>query len=1074
MKTLPYYLYITLLVLGASHLNTLSITQITAYSGGNGRWSPPSIADGKITWYANPTSGSDLPNYYVYDIVTGQTTKITNYSGGNGRWSDPVTSGGKVAWYANPTSGSDLPNYYVYDTTTGQTTKITNYVGGNGRWSPPAISGNKVVWYANPISGSDLPNYFVYDTATAQTTQITNYAGGNGRWSNPAIADGKVVWYANPTSGSDIPNYYVYDTATAQTAQITNYTGGNGRWSNPVTAGGKVAWYANPTSGTDLPNYYVYNTTTGQTTKITNYTGGNARWSDPVTSGDKVAWYANPTSGSDVPNYYVYDTVTGQTTKITDYVGGNGRWSNPAISGNKVVWYANPISGSDLPNYYVYDTVTGQTTQITNYVGSNGTWGTPVISDGKVAWYANPNDGIAIPNYFWADAGGSIASNIVTNANDSGTGSLRDVLSSVPAGTTITFDSALSGATIYLASPLILSQEVTVDGSALASKITISGDTNNDGTGDVQVFVVNDGVTATLDSLMITKGYSATFGGGVNNRGVLTITNSTISGNFAGYGGGISNGGTNGVSLTLQNSTISDNSADYGGGIDNGGIYDTTLVVKNSVISGNTATYIGGGISNQGTLTITDSTFSENISQDGGGIENLAGTLKIFGSAFLNNIASRSGGAINSEGLVTAVIVNTTFSGNSAAYGGGLSINSSTATVLNSTFSANIASSNGGAISVWQGNTNWPPSTTIYNTILANSGGSVDCWNGLGSGTLTGGNNIIETTGLGGASCGAVTWSTADPALAALIDDPAYFPLQLGSSAINHGNDSICTGPLVKSLDQRKIARPVGAHCDIGSFEGSGPDTTAPKVNTFTVATSSLSLNIPITAFAASDLVGVKGYKITTSSTPPVAGATGWSTNPPAIFAVGSNGTYKLYPWAKDAAGNVSAVYGSPRTVVVSIPIERIQNGGFNSYIGNSLIPTDWLTTNFSSTDGKFTNAKKEGLASVKIAGQPGKTKTLTQTFALNGKAGDQFTFSFWARGSAIPTAGSCQAQVLLYNLNTLKLTKSVTCANGTYATFQNKSLSFTSTSVYTKIVIKFIYSKVNGAIWFDAVSLIK
>jgi CSLREA domain-containing protein len=46
---------------------------------------------------------------------------------------------------------------------------------------------------------------------------------------------------------------------------------------------------------------------------------------------------------------------------------------------------------------------------------------------------------------------------------------------------TITFAPALSGATIRLNSPLILGQDVTIDGSLLADRITLSGDTNNNG-----------------------------------------------------------------------------------------------------------------------------------------------------------------------------------------------------------------------------------------------------------------------------------------------------------------------------------------------------------------------------------------------------------------------------------------------------------------------------------------------------------------------------------------------------------------------------------------------------------------
>jgi hypothetical protein len=154
---------------------------------------------------------------------------------------------------------------------------------------------------------------------------------------------------------------------------------------------------------------------------------------------------------------------------------------------------------------------------------------------------------------------------------------------------------------------------------------------------------------------------------------------------------------------------------------------------------------------------------------------------------------------------------------------------------------------------------------------------------------------------------------------------------------------------------------------------------------------------------------------------------------------------------------------------------ERVKNGGVNTYSGTSKVPANWVkSVNFSSTDGKDTATKKEGIASVKIIGAAGKSKTLKQTLNLSGVSGDQFTFTFWARGAAIPTAGVCKGQVMLYDGSILKLTKTVACKTGSYATFQKKTLSFNATSNYTKVVIMFTYNKASGTIWFDLVSLVK
>jgi hypothetical protein len=85
-------------------------------------------------------------------------------------------------------------------------------------------------------------------------------------------------------------------------------------------------------------------------------------------------------------------------------------------------------------------------------------------------------------------------------------------------------------------------------------------------------------------------------GGGVSNSGIITLTDSIVSGNTVSSnytsGGGISNGGT----VTLTNSTVSGN---------------TTSSHPNSYGYGSTS---GGGISNggTGTVTLTNSTVSGN------------------------------------------------------------------------------------------------------------------------------------------------------------------------------------------------------------------------------------------------------------------------------------------------------------------------------------------------------------------------------------------------------------------------------------------------------------------------------
>src|SRR6266540_480798 len=180
---------------------------------------------------------------------------------------------------------------------------------------------------------------------------------------------------------------------------------------------------------------------------------------------------------------------------------------------------------------------------------------------------------------------------LVTNTNDSGAGSLRQVITNANAGDNITFDSGLSGGTIHLTSTLTLSEDITIDDSALASQITISGD-------DLyRVFYINSGVTVTLGSLIIAHGESpyGASGGGIFNAGALTVTNTTISENSAAYGGGIFN---EVCCVTMIDRALSCNDAymEVVGLYSQGG----TVMVNNSRLSHNNAGYTGGGIYNEG------------------------------------------------------------------------------------------------------------------------------------------------------------------------------------------------------------------------------------------------------------------------------------------------------------------------------------------------------------------------------------------------------------------------------------------------------------------------------------------
>jgi MBG domain (YGX type)/Right handed beta helix region len=248
-----------------------------------------------------------------------------------------------------------------------------------------------------------------------------------------------------------------------------------------------------------------------------------------------------------------------------------------------------------------------------------------------------------------------------------------------------------------------LSNNIVLDGPG-ALDLTVQRDPN---AAAFSVFTVDSGVTVNLSGMTIAGG----------NAGF-----------YSGNGGGVDNFGT----LTVSNSVLSNNSAWMGGGI-----YDETggkLAVSGTSFTGNSANVNGGGIFNDSssTATVSGSTFTGNsalgiyFGTDGGGVFNeIGGMLTVRDSIFANNSASLNGGGIGSSGILT--VSGSTFTGNVATNDGGGIFNdsSNTATVSSCTFSGNTASVDGGGVSNELGGSLTVSGTTIYNNSASLSGGGI-------------------------------------------------------------------------------------------------------------------------------------------------------------------------------------------------------------------------------------------------------------------------------------------------------------------------------------------------------------
>ncbi len=317
----------------------------------------------------------------------------------------------------------------------------------------------------------------------------------------------------------------------------------------------------------------------------------------------------------------------------------------------------------------------------TNRTGLGGDWTLEVTTGSIESHTALSYQAMSAYQY-------GLANITVTSAADSGAGTLRQALTDVGVGETVTFSTP--GMTVNLDTQLVIAKNLTID-----------GDLNNDGVADVtisgqyktQVLKVDSGVTATLDGLVITQGLAAGNGGngsanssgataanllgaGISNFGVLTLNNVSVTANAASGGGGgggagVSNasgggggggalgggiGGTGGNSGANLYAGIA-GSTNLGGA--GGGAY-TMGGRGGSSVGGAGSTGVGGYTNGSAGGTAT----SGGLSIGGGG-----------GGSGWNGAGGKGGGAAggiyNASGATLTIVGTSSITGNIGAGGGG-------------------------------------------------------------------------------------------------------------------------------------------------------------------------------------------------------------------------------------------------------------------------------------------------------------------------------------------------------------------------------------------------------------------
>ncbi len=319
---------------------------------------------------------------------------------------------------------------------------------------------------------------------------------------------------------------------------------------------------------------------------------------------------------------------------------------------------------------------------------------------------------------------------LADNAIDDGQCSLREAIAAAnnaplnddcgpgsPGDDTITF--AVSG-TIYLQSTL---PQIAASGTAGAltidggNAITISGDSDNDGTGDVRLFHLDSYSQLTLQRLVLTRGRvtgnddgAAVYGYNAN----LVLSDCTIEKHQSDDTGGAIALFTNGDNtFTARNCVFRNNRATWGGGA----VYvsDMVTTISGSEFTSNQTDHGGGALyATGGSSEITDTTFTSNqaggTASDGGAVQFRSGhTATVRNTVFRGNQATGNGGGVYAVDA-SQTLTDVTFDNNRASDGGGLyhwdsdptDANVAALDVTNTIFQNNEASLYGGGVYLWK------------------------------------------------------------------------------------------------------------------------------------------------------------------------------------------------------------------------------------------------------------------------------------------------------------------------------------------------------------------------------------
>ncbi|NVN92035.1 MAG: DUF3466 family protein [Desulfuromonadales bacterium] len=203
-----------------------------------------------------------------------------------------------------------------------------------------------------------------------------------------------------------------------------------------------------------------------------------------------------------------------------------------------------------------------------------------------------------------------------------------------------------------------------------------------------------------------------------------------------------------------------------------------------------------------------------------------------------------------------------------------------------------------------------------------------------------------------------------------------------------------------------------------------------PVVGWFSMPANSIALTVPITSFSGYSRIGLSGYLITESATPPATNAQGWSATAPTSYTFSGDGAKILYAWVKDSAGNVSTAVSAQVSIAPDATLPTVTDFTIPANASTLTVPvlTFKATDNFGVTGYMLTDTSSAPLPA--DSSWKGAAPT-SYTFTTDGA----HTLYAWAKDAAGNVSSALSASV------TIVLPPSVT-------SFSMRPLSFGGSSL--------------------------